>query len=237
MKRHTVGDVMTREVVTIRETSGYKEVLEALATNALSAVPVVDDEGHVLGVVSEADLLHKIEFAGSDAHARLFERKRVRRAREKAGADIAKDLMSTPAVIVSAAVPVAVAAKMMDAERVKRLPVIDENLRLVGIVSRGDLLRLYLRDDESIRSEIIKEVLLRTLWIDPSDLTIEVERGIVTLDGELERHSQVPIVVQLVASVAGVVDVINKLTYRYDDIRHRATDETVPTVAGARIAG
>jgi CBS domain-containing protein len=231
MKRHTVADVMTREVVTVQETSGYKEALEALAINALSAVPVVDNERHVLGVVSEADLLHKIEFAGSEPHARLFERQRVRTAREKAGADIAKDLMSAPAVIVSAAVPVAEAAKMMDAERVKRLPVVDENLRLVGIVSRGDLLRLYLRDDESIRSEIINDVLLRTLWIDPADLTVEVERGIVALGGELERHSQVPIVAQMVASVAGVVDVINKLTYRYDDTRHRPTDETMPTVA------
>lgn len=230
MKRHSVGEVMTREVVTVRETTGYKEIVEALASHALSAVPVVDAEGHVLGIVSEADLLHKIEFAGFEPQARLLERKRVRVAREKAGVDLARDLMTAPVVVIDSLSSVAAAAKLMDAERVKRLPVVDADGRIVGIVSRRDLLKLYLRDDDDIRTEIRDEVLLRTMWIDPASISIEVDHGVVALAGELERRSTIPLFVRLVSSVAGVVDVVNNLSYRYDDLRVPG-EEPIPIVA------
>ena len=96
MKRYTVGDVMTTDVVTIHDTCGYKEIVETLADHGFSAVPVVDSDRRVIGVVSEADLLHKMEFPGGDPHARLLERKHVRVAREKAGADEAAHLMTAP---------------------------------------------------------------------------------------------------------------------------------------------
>ena len=231
MKRHSVSEIMTRDVVTVRETSGYKEIVEALASHALSAVPVVDDDGRVLGVVSEADLLHKIEFAGFDPQVRLFERKRVRTARAKAGAETAHDLMTAPAIVISERDTVAAAAKLLDTERVKRLPVVDATGRLVGIVSRGDLLRLFLRSDKDILTEVRDEVLLKTLWIDPTNLGIEVDRGVVTLTGTLDRRSTLPLVVRMVETVAGVVDVVDHLSYHYDDIRGREERPVLPTVA------
>jgi CBS domain-containing protein len=220
MKRHTVGEIMTKDVVSVRASTGYKEIVATLSEHRLSAVPVVGEDGRVLGVVSEADLMHKVEFADHTTPPRVPLRKRVRTARSKAGADIAEDLMSAPAVVIGPRETVAAAARLMDAERIKRLPVVDEDGRLVGVVARADVLRQFLRDDEDIRREVIDEVLIRALWIDPTDLTITVERGVVALAGTVDRRSDIPIVCGLVQTVAGVVDVASNLSYRHDDSRN-----------------
>jgi CBS domain-containing protein len=221
MKRHSVGEIMTRDVVSVRGTTGYKEIVATLSEHTLTAVPVVDDIGQVLGVVSEADLLHKVELSCVQTPRRLLERKRTRVARDKAEADVACDLMTAPAIVIGAHDSVAQAARLMDLERVKRLPVVGADGRLIGIVSRGDILRLFLRDDEEIRREVIEEVLLRTLWIDSRKLNVAVDHGVVTLAGTLDRRSAIAIVLRLVHAVAGVVDVVNHLSYHYDDVRRR----------------
>jgi CBS-domain-containing membrane protein len=230
MRKHSVAEIMTRDVVTVRESASFREIVEALASHRISAVPVVDTDGNVVGVVSEADLLHKVEFAGEESRSRLFERKQVRSAREKAGAGSAIDLMSAPAVVIGEHESVATAAKIMDAERVKRLPVVTLYGKLVGIVSRGDVLRLFLRTDEDIRREVEDDVFVRTLWIDPKNLSITVKDGVVTLAGAVDRRSTIGLVVSIVASVAGVVDVIDHLSYHFDD-RHRASSEDMPIIA------
>jgi CBS-domain-containing membrane protein len=220
MKRHTVGEIMTKDVVSVRASTGYKEIVATLAEHRLSAVPVVGEDGRMLGVVSEADLMHKVEFTDHTTPPRLPLHKRVRTARTKAGADIAVDLMTEPAVVIGPGETVAAAARLMDAERIKRLPVVDDDGRLVGVVARADVLRQFLRDDEEIRREVIEDVLVRALWIDPTELTITVDRGVVALAGRVDRRSDLPIVSGLVQTVAGVVDVVNSLTYRYDDTRN-----------------
>jgi CBS-domain-containing membrane protein len=224
MKRHTVADVMTRRVATVTEETGYKQIVETLTTNAVSAVPVVDADHRVVGVVSEADLLHKVDIASLQPHGWLLERKRVRVAREKANADFARELMTAPPITVAEDDTVAFAARVMDTEGVKRLPVVDSEDRLVGIVSRSDLLRPYLRTDEDIREEITEGVLLRTMWMDPKDFTVTVDQGIVTIHGEVERRSSVPVIVGIIRSVPGVVDVLERLASRVDDDR----ETTVP---------
>ena len=208
---------MTGTVVTVGERTPYKEIVETLATHAVSAVPVVTDERRVVGIVSEADLLHKMEFAGLEPHVHLLERKQRRVARAKAAADTAGDLMTSPAVVIGTEESLTTAAKRMDAERVKRLPVVDEYGHLVGILSRRDLLRVYLREDGAIAKEITDDVLLRALWIEPGTVTVAVERGVVTLAGTVDRRSTVPLVVHLVETVAGVVEVVDHLTYHHDD--------------------
>jgi CBS domain-containing protein len=214
MKRHTVADVMTHRVVTVAEGTGYKQIVETLTSNGVSAVPVIDSDLRVIGVVSEADLLHKVDVAGTQPHGWLLERKRTRIARDKANADFARDLMSTPPVTIAANDPVAHAARVMDTERVKRLPVVDADGRLVGIVSRSDLLRPYLRADEEIRQEITAGVLLRTMWMDPRDFTVTVGQGIVTIHGEVERRSSIPILIGIIRSVPGVVDIVERVSAR-----------------------
>jgi CBS-domain-containing membrane protein len=206
MKRHTVADVMTRRVATVTEETTYKQIVETLTKNGVSAVPVVDLDQHVIGVVSEADLLHKVDIAGLEPHGWPLERKRTRIAREKANADFAGDLMTVPPITVTESDSVAVAARLMDTEQVKRLPVVDSKGRLVGIVSRSDLLRPYLRTDEDLREEISQGVLLRTMWMDPREFTVE-------------RSSSIPILIGIIRSVPGVVDVIERVSSRLDDDR------------------
>ena len=217
MQRGTVGDVMTDKVVSVTEETPYKQIVEALARYRVSAVPVVDADGRVRGVVSEADLLHKLEFSGPEQHLHLLERRSRRVARAKAAGDVARDLMTSPAVTVSAGASVTAVAKIMDDQRVKRLPVVDDRGQLVGIVARADLLRGYLRDDDAIREEIREAVLRRTMWIDPSTVTVTVDQGVVTLSGPIDRRSTGGIAVRLTESVAGVVEVVNELNYEFDD--------------------
>jgi CBS domain-containing protein len=217
MRRWTVKDVMTDNVVSVSDNTPYKDIVQLLAQHEVSAVPVVDDTRRVLGVVSEADLLHKIEFTGLEPHVHLLERKQRRQARAKAAGDRAGDLMSSPAVTVSSDASLSAVAKIMDHERVKRLPVVDEQGRLIGIVSRRDLLRVYLREDETIREDIREQVLRRTLWIDPDMLTVAVDRGVVTLTGTADRRSTAQITVRLCESVDGVVEVVDQIGYEYDD--------------------
>jgi CBS domain-containing protein len=231
MRRHTVAEVMTRDVVAVPASAGYKEIVEILANREVSAVPVVDADGHVIGVVSEADLLYKAEYAGQQPPARLWERKRVRTARTKAGADTAADLMTAPAIVIGPSDKVSTAAKLMDAESVKRLPVVNEHGALVGVVSRGDVLRLFLRPDEDIRREVRDEVLLKTLWIDPDGISVQVAQGVVTLGGTLDRRSAIALVVAIVQGVAGVVDVVSHLSYHYDDRVPKPDDQSISVVA------
>jgi len=219
MRRWTVKDVMTTDVVSVGEKATYKEIVEALAQRAVSAVPVVDEENRVLGVVSEADLLHKVEFTGLEPHLRLLERRTRRIARAKACGDCARDLMSSPAVSVGPHASLPAVARMMDDEHVRRLPVVDDRGVLVGIVSRSDVLRVYLRDDAAIANEIREEVLLRTLWMDPGEVSVVVEQGVAKVSGSTGRRSTSEIVGRMVAAVAGVIDVVNEITYDYDDSR------------------
>jgi CBS-domain-containing membrane protein len=208
---------MARNVVTVRPTTGFKEIVETLANHRLRAVPVVGEDDRVLGVVSEADLMHKAELAGDRTPAGLLHRKRVRTARAKANAGIAADLMTAPAVVIAADETVTTAAKLMDDQRIRWLPVADSCGRLVGVVTRSDVLRQYLRKDEAIRREILDEVLVRAMWIQPTALDVTVDRGVATLGGTLDRRGDIEIVRDLVRTVAGVVDVVCHLSYRYDD--------------------
>lgn len=218
MKRWSVKDVMTRDVVTVTEETPYKEIVEKLVARSVSALPVLGPDGRVVGVVSEADLLHKLQLCGLAGHIWLLENKRSRQAKTKAAADTARELMTSPAVTIGPDEPLPAAAQLMESRRFKRLPVVDQGGHLVGIVSRSDLVRVYLRSDEEIRNEILDHVLLRTMWIDPDTVEVNINRGIVTLEGTLDQRSAVPLVVRLCREVRGVVDVVDHLSFRFDDV-------------------
>ncbi|MFF2217554.1 CBS domain-containing protein [Streptomyces antibioticus] len=216
MWHRKVSDLMSTSVVRVRRDTGFKEIAKLLAEYGITAVPVVDDEEHVVGVVSEADLLRK-EAAGLDP-AGLLPVLRPRPAdRAKAEATIAQGLMNSPAVTARPEWTAVEAAQVMERHHVKRLPVVDEAGRLVGLVSRADLLRVFLRGDSAIREEISGEVLLRTLGIEPGEVTVHVVDGRVTLRGTVDRKSLVPIAVRLCQGVDGVVDVTADLNHHVDD--------------------
>jgi CBS-domain-containing membrane protein len=179
-------------------------------------VPVVDDNLRVLGVVSESDLLRKIEYAGHE-EPRLFEGRRRRQDRAKAYAGTAAELMSSPPVVVRAGTPLAAAARLLDAEQVKRLPVVDEQGRLLGIVSRGDLLKVHLRPDDEIRQDVLAGVLGRVGAQPAPAVDAQVSDGVVTLTGRVDRWSVADLTVRATRQVAGVVEVVDRLEYDFDD--------------------
>ncbi|NGM12890.1 CBS domain-containing protein [Verrucosispora sioxanthis] len=209
----TVGDVMTGDVVSVRPDTSYREVVDTLMGRGVSAAPVVDPDGRVLGVVSEADLLHKIEAAGDERHRRIIG---VRRVAAKAQATVAADLMTVPAVVVEPTASVAAAARRMEAARVKRMPVVDADRRLVGIVSRRDLLRIHTRPDEEVSADVV-DIVLRGLWIAPDTVTVGVADGVVTLSGTVESRSLAGMVADHTARLAGVVEVVDELDWERDD--------------------
>jgi CBS domain-containing protein len=216
MRNWTVDDVMTRAVVSVDQAASYRDVVDALVEHRFSAVPVIDVVSHVVGVVSEADLLRKIEYAG-DEEPRLFDSRRRRGERRKASARTVADLMTSPAVSVLGGTSIAAAARLMDREDVKRLPVTDDLGRLIGIVSRGDLLKTHLRPDDEILAEIDSAVLSGYLADDGTAVSVAVVDGVVTLAGKIDRWSSADLVERLSRQVAGVVEVRSSLTYDFDD--------------------
>lgn len=222
MSSLSVRDVMSTGVVTVAPDLGYKQIVDLLVEFGVSAVPVVDGHRRVLGVVSEADLLHKVEFNGADVHARLFERRRQRLAKEKATGETAESLMTAPAVTIGADATLTSAARLMEHRGVKRLPVVDDQGNLVGIVSRRDLLRRYLREDAAIRADVIDTVLRGVMWIDPIEVDVTVTGGHVTLAGKIDRRSSAQIAVRLVRGLDGVVGVTDDaLAWGFDDTTTR----------------
>ncbi|MEU6897159.1 CBS domain-containing protein [Streptomyces virginiae] len=191
MRHRSVAELMTRTAVTVRRTTAFKEIARLLKEFDITAMPVIDEIGHPVGVVSEADLL---------------------RRRLPGGAATAEELMTSPAVTARPEWSVVRAARVMQRHRVKRLPVVDEEGRVVGILSRSDLIQLFLRRDHAIQEEILEDVLTRTLRIAPSDVTVEVDDGVVRLSGTVPHPGLLPVVVRLCQSVDGVVDVDNRLT-------------------------
>lgn len=213
----TVENVMTRDVVCVNKDTGYKDMVKLLAARRVSAMPVVDDGRHVLGVVSEADLLLKQEKPARPG-IRLLSTRRRRRERAKAKATVAAALMSQPAITISTQATLTEVARRLHAAGVKRLPVVDAVGRLVGIISRVDLLKMFLRSDEALHREIVEDIILGDLLMGPNRFDVHVEDGVVVLQGRCERRSLIPTVVRAVADVEGVVRVENRLGYDVDDL-------------------
>lgn len=218
MRRYaTVADVMTKDVITVETRTSFKDVARLLAEHKISAVPVVDNAGWPLGVVSESDLVRKAEFR-APSPAGWFARRR-RTARAKAAGRTAGDVMSKPAITIRPDASVSAAAHTLADHHITRLVVVDEGGLVAGIVTRSDLLRTFLASDEDIRERVVRDVVMHALWENPATMQVDVHEGIVTLSGEVERRTLVPIAANLTRCVAGVVDVVNLLDYIDDDTK------------------
>jgi CBS-domain-containing membrane protein len=215
MNRWLVSDVMTTQVVSVRPDTGYQRVADLLVQHAISAVPVVSEQGVVLGVVSEVDLLPKLNYPDRVPTHPLVSRRR-RAANRRALGDTAGELMSSPAETIGMSATLAQVARRLEAARVRRLPVVDDAGRLVGIVSRRDLVRLYARPDADIWMNILQQV-VDPMWIEPSTVDVQVSAGVVTLTGQVDRVSTREILVRMTHAVPGVVDVVDQLTAAFDD--------------------
>jgi CBS domain-containing protein len=224
-KKWTVRDVMSSPVVHVAPNAPAKAVAELLLSERISGVPVVDDRGHVLGVVSEEDLLVKQIDLPASAHVPWLSgghfSHEFRRRRE---ALTAEGLMSTPVTCVHPDTTLRQVAKTMYLRHLKRLPVVDGG-SLVGIVSRADLLRVYLLPDEHLRRDA-EHLLHGALAMGAAAVTVSVHEGVVILEGEVPTQSQADLLVRLLGRLDGVVGVDPRLHWRIED--HAATPGKQP---------
>jgi CBS domain-containing protein len=210
----TVKDVMTTRVVAVKRDASFKDMAARLKRHRVSAFPVLDDDGTVIGVVSEADLLAKEALVASDdMQPGPISGLRHRRDRSKAAGVTAADLMSSPAVTIFADEEVAHAARQLYSCKVKRLPVVDAGNHLVGIVSRADVLSVYDRSDADIQREIEDKVILERCLTDPGRFAVAVKNGIVTLEGMPETSTSGHDIVAETWHVEGVVSVRDRMAY------------------------
>jgi len=216
-RHRTVSDVMTRRVHVATPSTQFKVLVRLIEDNRVSAIPIVDSQGTPVGVVSESDLLFKERRQElTDEHGLLHPRKH-RRELDKARGVVAAEIMTSPPVTVGWNTPLTQAARLMQERGVRRLIVVDGRGRIAGVVSRSDLLQVFLRTDEELQEEIATKLIPAILLWPPSSLKVDVTWNVVTLSGEVDRKSDAEILTRVTRRVDGVVDVIDRLTYRWDD--------------------
>jgi CBS domain-containing protein len=207
----TVKDVMTTSVVAVKRNADFKQIVAVLRRFRVSACPVINDAGHVIGVVSEADLLYK-EAANGRMPAGLIRLRWRLGEKSKANAETAGRLMTSPAVTIDPGASVAAAAKVMQDRWIKRLPVVSEDGLLIGIVTRSDVLSVYERPDDDIVTEILTDVMAAELGLDASAFDVSVTSGVVTISGLMQQPRAVLELVARLQRVDGVVAVRNGIS-------------------------
>lgn len=216
--RLTAGDVMTSRVVTVRPTATIRDVAALMARHHVSGLPVVTEDGELVGIVTEADLLYKeqgprLPAGGLRRAVRAF--RHPAGLRRKAEGLTAGDLMTAPVVTVEEATPLSEVAALMVRRQINRVPVMRTG-RLAGIVSRADIVRAFTRTDAEVAAAV-RATLLHDLWVDVTQIDITARHGVVYLDGRVERRSERDLVRRWVGAVDGVVAVESRLEYEYDD--------------------
>jgi len=216
-----VAEVMTTPVVTVGPEASWKDVAERMLDAGVSGLPVVDPDGYLLGIVTEADLVSKPAF-GDRRHRSLRAMVDLLTGESrwigKAAALTAAEMMTTTTLTATPLEDVRTAARLMLDSGVKRLPVLDGG-RLVGIISRRDLLRSFHRTDAEIAAQITERLGMVRYAPEDHDVTATVHDGVVTLEGSVRTEGEVPVVEGLARDVAGVVRVVNRVTFREHDPR------------------
>jgi CBS domain-containing protein len=215
-RHRTVADVMTRRVHVASPTTPFKLLVRLIEENRISAIPIVNQEGVPVGIVSESDLLLKERRNELESSRDLLHPRRRQSQRSKADGMVPVDVMSSPSIVVGCECRLADAARLMQERNVRRLVVVDERGKIAGIVSRSDLLQVFLRSDDDLHEEIAENLIPSLLpALDP--IAVEVCDNVVTLEGEVDRKSDVAILERATKEVDGVVGVVNRLSYRWDD--------------------
>lgn len=214
-----VRDVMTRQVLTARPEMSLRDLALLLSEHRISGMPVLDSSGSVVGIVSEADILAK-ERGPAPVHSSglswIFGERVTPDELRRHAATTVGQAMTTPAITIDQDRPLREAAALMLDRGVNRLPVIANGL-LVGILTRADLVRAYIRRDNEALDAIRDQVIRKTMWLDPDDMVVEVREGIARIAGTVDRRSTAAIIERLTALVDGVDLVVNDLRWELDD--------------------
>jgi CBS domain-containing protein len=208
---------MTKHVHVANPLTPFKLLVRLIEENRVSAVPIVDQRGVPIGIVSETDLLHKQMRHGLESSRDVLHVRKRRQERAKAAGTVASDVMTSPAITVVFDTDLGQAARLMQERNLRRLVVVDERGRIAGIVSRSDLLKVFLRTDEDLREEIRGELIPALLLSSNDAVGVEVCWNVATLSGEVDRKSDADILTRLTRELDGVVGVIDELTYSWDD--------------------
>lgn len=219
---------MTTSVHVASPVTPFKLLVRLIEENRVSAIPIVDQQGVPIGIVSEADLLLKEQRHELESERDLVHPRRRQQLRAKAAASAASELMTSPPITVMTGTSLAEAARLMQERKVRRLVVVDERGKIAGIVSRSDLLRVFLRTDEELREEIVGTLIPALLCPAPAGLAVDVLSNAVTLSGEVDRKSDAEILARSARGLDGVVGVVNELSYRWND----ASGDRLEAVAG-----
>lgn len=218
-----VHEVMTSDVISVKTDTPFRELVELMSDRRISGVPVVDELGQILGMVTEGDLITKEHRGNPVGYHPPFPReaKSDREFLRRIGGRVAGQMMTTPAVTVGANDDLRVAARLMSLHRIGSLPVVAEDGRLIGIVSRADVLRVFLRSDDEIRQEI-ESALLRHILSDISTVDVAVRDGVATLRGSVQDPSTAQSLAYHVDRIDGIACIQNELSCNSDDIQVRA---------------
>jgi CBS domain-containing protein len=210
--RQRVRDVMTTKVITVDRITPYKEIAALLAKHKVNSVPVLILGRHVAGVVSEADLLIAQQKRERAAHAAAGGGLRLTHRHDAHQGLTAEELMTSPAITIIPEASLSTAARLMNDHNLKSLPVVKPDGTLAGIVSRSDLLSVFLRSDEDIAGEV-RGLLSKVLSTEPEAIPVRVRNGVVILGGQPAAGTDpglVPVAIRLIWDIAGVVDVSDK---------------------------
>ena len=208
---------MTGQVHVARPLTPFKRLVQLIEENKISAVPIVDEQGVPIGIVSESDLLLKERRHELESEPSLLHPKRRREQRAKAGGVVAHEIMTTPPITIRSDTTLPKAARLMQERNVRRLVVVDERGKIVGIVSRSDLLQVFLRTDGELRDEVLSTIIPSLLMPAPETIQVSVHWNVVTLSGEVDRKSDAEILTRMTRDLDGVVEVVDRLSYRWDD--------------------
>ena len=220
-----VQELMTTPALSIGPEASLKEVAKIFVANGISGLPVCDAQNRVVGVVSEGDILYK-EYDAQDVERRPLRWLRRRdTAAIKSKAQTVREAMTSPPITLGPWSSASEAAQLMSEYGVNRLPVVKHDV-LVGIVTRTDLVRAFIRSDEEIERELREEVLDRIMWVDRDCVEVDVKRGVVNLAGTLRTRSEVALLEALTARIPGVVAVTNDTTWNVDDTSRRERHAT-----------
>lgn len=222
MRRILAREIMTSPVITVRPETPFRELVELMMRHRISGLPVVDQTGRLVGIVTEADLLHKEETPPPGPplipwHGASLRLERLVDRYQKATGTTARDLMTENVVTATEETPVRQVAHLMLSHGINRVPIVRDG-QVVGIVTRADVLKVFTRADAEL-VQAVREALAEDLWIDPANLTITATDGVVTIAGEVDRLSDRELIIKWVRAIDGVVGLdVDRLTYRINDL-------------------
>ena len=198
-----VVDLMTTEVIAVSRDTGLREAARLMFRNRVSGLPVTEPDGTLIGIITEADFLR-------------LEVERQEGARDRVAT--VGEVMSIGVVTIRPEMEIYEAAKIMAVQEVKRLPVVDDDNRLLGVISRADIVSIFTRPDDVIEDEIREDLLRRVLFIDPDELGVSVTNGVVALSGEVGTRAEASMLEELTNRLDGVFGVETKLTWLHADV-------------------